>query len=568
MFNNVLTQDDIFSEEIYYSDDDISDGIVSFKTLHKSNMIKKAISIRQIHEQRLMDEKKKKEDMVKEKIEKAEYKSVVAPLLNWVKIQQPIATNFTEKENNDFPSLNVKNIKEDDSWISVKTTNKKQDNQPQQHFKSNIKSKLCGSITQNKHCPHGDKCTFAHSRNELNIFDCPFDNCKFVKFYNNIYQNTHKYYKCEKKHKNETDINYFLRTGINDPVTEKEMQETYDEFIRNYNMLTDEMRKTIIDLPCDKVIVYHGFSYHGNAMASYKQRQRNYQQHRPFVRKIWTNFINVIKSQPIAQVTHKTVLEDPVKVYIRNKNNKINDIRLLKISIDRTDETINRMKKNNNTELVKKYEKEYKEKMQQLALLEKELSEIKVEKVDIVVEEEVVVEVKEKVKEIKPTIIIVGQILEIKSNKKVIDVKQQVIEQQPVKQVIEQQPVKQVIEQQPVKQVIEQQPVTIDEGWTEVKKIKRNETPKAFVNDISCNIKTQICRSVSLKIKCHYGEKCKYAHKINELNVKNCSFGINCKLVKYNNREYVNSNTMKSCCYKHPSETNENLYIRNNLKKN
>ena len=560
MFKNVVTNEDIytddevFSDEEYksLSDDDISGGIVSFKTLHKSNMIKRAISIRQIHDQRLLDEKKKKEDMVKEKIENTEYKSVVAPLLNWVK-SQPIVTIFTEKENTDFPSLNVKNIKEDDSWISVKTTNKKQDNQPQQHFKSNIKSKLCGSIMQNKHCPHGDKCTFAHSRNELNIFDCPFDNCKFVKFYNNSYQNTHKYYRCEKKHKNETDANYFLRTGISDPVTEKEMQETYDEFIRNYNMLTEEMRKTINDLPCDKVIVYHGFSYHGNAMASYKQRQRNYQQHRPFVRKIWTNFINVIKSQPIAQVTHKTVSEDPVKVYIRNKNNKINDIRLLKVSIDRTDETINRMKKNNNTEFVKKYEKEYKEKMQQLALLEKELSEIKVEKpikdveVEEIKEEIVVVE---KVKEIKP----IAQILEIKSNKKV----EPVIEQPPVKPVVEQPPVKKIVE--PI--------ITIDEGWTEVKKNKRNETPKALEKKtdnivLSCNAKTQICRSVSQKIKCPYGEKCKYAHKINELNIKDCGFGNNCKLVKYFNKQYVNSNTMKSCCYKHPSESNQNLYTRN-----
>jgi len=313
-------------------------------------------------------------------------------------------------------------------------------------------------------------------------------------------------------------------------------------------MLTDEMRKTINDLPCDKVIVYHGFSYHGNAMASYKQRQLNYQQQRPFVRKIWTNFINVIKSQPIAQVTDKTVSEDPVKVYIRNKNNKINDIRLLKISIDRTDETINRMKKNNNTELVKKYEKEYKEKMQQLALLEKELSEIKVEKP---VEEEKIEVIVEKIKnEIKPTII--GQILEINSNKKVIDVKPE-----PVKELV-----KLVIEQ-PVIKLIE----PVDEGWTEVKKNKRNETPKALEKKtdnivLSCNAKTQICRSVSQKIKCPYGEKCKYAHKINELNIKDCGFGLNCKLVKYFNNKYVNTNTMKSCCYKHPSETNENLYTR------
>ena len=315
------------------------------------------------------------------------------------------------------------------------------------------------------------------------------------------------------------------------------MQETYDEFISHYNMLSDEMRKTINELPCDKVIVYHGFSFNGNAMSSYKQQRQQYQQ-RPFVRKIWTNFINVVKSQPIT-VAHKTVSEDPVKVYIRNKNNKNNEIRLLKISIDRTQETINRMKKNNNTEFVKKYEKEYKEKMQQLAILENELNEIKVEKPvkEVYVEEikdEIVVE---KVKETKP----IAQILEIKSNKKVI------------------------IEQQPVKEIEINEPVIVkidDGGWTEVKKIKRNEIEKK-INNISCNVKTQICRSVSQKIKCPYGEKCKYAHKINELNIKDCGFGIKCKLVKYFNNKYVNTNTMKSCCYKHPSETTENLYTRN-----
>jgi hypothetical protein len=199
------------------------------------------------------------------------------------------------------------------------------------------------------------------------------------------------------------------------------------------------------------------------------------------------------------------------------------------------------MKKNNNTEFVKKYEKEYKEKMQQMAILEKELSEIKVEKlkVDDIEEEKVEVVVEKIKKEIKPTI--VGQILEINSNKKV-------------------QPVVKLVIEEPVKKLIE----PVDEGWTEVKKNHPKTLTKKTDNIVvSCNVKTQICRSVSQKIKCPYGEKCKYAHKINELNIKDCGFGINCKLVKYINKQYINTNTIKSCCYKHPSETNENLYTRN-----
>ena len=141
MFKNVITNNDIYSDEDVYSDeeykslsdDDISDGIVNFKTLHKSNMIKRAISIRQNHEKRLMEEKIKKENMEKEKIEKAEYKSAVTPLLNWVKIQQPVATNFTEIENNDFPCLNknVQHVNDDSSWITPNKT--KQQPQSQQH---------------------------------------------------------------------------------------------------------------------------------------------------------------------------------------------------------------------------------------------------------------------------------------------------------------------------------------------------------------------------------------------------------------------------------------------------
>jgi hypothetical protein len=55
MFKNVVAYEDIYSDEDVYSDEeykslsdnDISDdGIVNFKTLHKSNMIKRAISIR------------------------------------------------------------------------------------------------------------------------------------------------------------------------------------------------------------------------------------------------------------------------------------------------------------------------------------------------------------------------------------------------------------------------------------------------------------------------------------------------------------------------------------------
>ena len=155
---------------------------------------------------------------------------------------------------------------------------------------------MCSYITENKECPRKDKCTYAHFRNELIISDCPYSDCKYVRIYNNKYQNTHRYYVCDRRHKNETDSNFFFRTKISDPVTEKEMQDTYDEFVYHYSLLTEQMKKTINSLPCDKVIVYHGFMFNGNATASYKQ-QKIKEREKIVLTKRWSDFVNTIKSE-------------------------------------------------------------------------------------------------------------------------------------------------------------------------------------------------------------------------------------------------------------------------------
>ena len=82
-------------------------------------------------------------------------------------------------------------------------------------LKNNLqKTKLCLSFINKVSCPHGDKCRYAHSINELG--KCFFgDKCRFVKKEKNIYANISKTKICEFKHLNENSDNYLARVGIN-----------------------------------------------------------------------------------------------------------------------------------------------------------------------------------------------------------------------------------------------------------------------------------------------------------------------------------------------------------------
>jgi hypothetical protein len=257
------------------------------------NQIKNKINLLKKAEQNKKEQKEKEEN---EKNETIKFKSIVSPLLNWVNVkQQPIKQ---QPLSDDFPLLSLS--KNDDSWISVKSSKhnfiKKEEKDILSKVQQYQKTKMCSYITENKECPRKNKCTYAHFRNELIIFDCPYDHCKYVRIYNNKYQNTHRYYVCDRRHKNESDSNFFFRTKISDPVTEKEMQDTYDEFVYHYSLLTEQMKETINKLPCDKVIVFHGFMFNGNATASYKKQKIK---EKIVLTKRWSDFVNTIKSEPI-----------------------------------------------------------------------------------------------------------------------------------------------------------------------------------------------------------------------------------------------------------------------------
>ena len=88
--------------------------------------------------------------------------------------------------------------------------------------KSLKKTTMCRSVGKTNEdgtpakCPHGDRCNFAHSLDELQIRLCKFeDRCKFIYTTpNGQIRNRKNCRACKAKHPGETDANYFTRTGI------------------------------------------------------------------------------------------------------------------------------------------------------------------------------------------------------------------------------------------------------------------------------------------------------------------------------------------------------------------
>jgi len=86
-----------------------------------------------------------------------------------------------------------------------------------------------------------------------------------------------------------------------------------------------------------------------------------------------------------------------------------------------------------------------------------------------------------------------------------------------------------------------------------VKVLDINDVENDFKEDAKKYIYTKLCISVENNIKCKYGNKCNFAHSLDELVVNNCRFGDRC------NNKYV-------CKFKHPLESKEKYITR--LKKN
>lgn len=72
--------------------------------------------------------------------------------------------------------------------------------------------------------------------------------------------------------------------------------------------------------------------------------------------------------------------------------------------------------------------------------------------------------------------------------------------------------------------------------------------------------KTRMCKSVG-KNKCQYGDKCQFAHNLDELNISTCVFGDKCRLVKVINCKLLNKG-IKICNHKHSQESKEEFFTR------
>lgn len=84
------------------------------------------------------------------------------------------------------------------------------------------RTRFCFSVIENKECPHGEKCQFAHSQEELSPRECLFeDNCRNV-----VWFEKGQYYKnkggiakrCDNLHPGETKEGLCIRLGFSETI--------------------------------------------------------------------------------------------------------------------------------------------------------------------------------------------------------------------------------------------------------------------------------------------------------------------------------------------------------------
>jgi hypothetical protein len=83
-------------------------------------------------------------------------------------------------------------------------------------------------------------------------------------------------------------------------------------------------------------------------------------------------------------------------------------------------------------------------------------------------------------------------------------------------------------------------------------------TKKYINNDrMKC---TKLCNSIKQHMHC-YNKNCTFAHKRDEMNVQNCSYGSKCNKISYINNIATNS-TVNICEFIHPIETHLSFFER------
>ena len=77
---------------------------------------------------------------------------------------------------------------------------------------------------------------------------------------------------------------------------------------------------------------------------------------------------------------------------------------------------------------------------------------------------------------------------------------------------------------------------------------------------------TSMCRSVLTGKKC-YHKSCRFAHTIEQLELRQCKFGQECRFVVRDEGVYKNKNNNRPCAFLHPEESKEQLEVRLGIKR-
>jgi hypothetical protein len=78
------------------------------------------------------------------------------------------------------------------------------------------------------------------------------------------------------------------------------------------------------------------------------------------------------------------------------------------------------------------------------------------------------------------------------------------------------------------------------------------------------NLKTRMCNSLDTNEVCRHGEKCRFAHSLEELVIRDCHFKDKCRFVKIKSGKLVNEGS-NTCRNKHPQESQDDFIKRTGL---
>lgn len=96
-----------------------------------------------------------------------------------------------------------------------------------------------------------------------------------------------------------------------------------------------------------------------------------------------------------------------------------------------------------------------------------------------------------------------------------------------------------------------------------IEKTEEEETQKPLEKTLK--EKRLICKSIREGKECSYGNKCQYAHYVDDITPKECSFGDNCYRIKYTKNFVRNVDNKNPCTFIHPEENTEMYFRRHGL---